>query len=222
MLPTWQRSQSAYLCPHPGINSRCLMQYELRIIRCCQHIRGPRGHGSQYSCTLCLVMITSPSSNPAPLHSNTYSYSVYATRAKGARFVLCLVILLTAAFLLCSGVLFPYVPTILASALVLFFGIVLLLEAIWAAFKTLALMEYAVVLGTLAGTFLGFAEGFGVGISAAAAVYLMYGLIDSPARVAKWNEMQQLRIEDGDHVAAPRPSRGGNPPRTPSRRPRSH
>lgn len=71
-------------------------------------------------------------------------------------------------------------PTILASALVLFLGIELFLEAIWEASKTLAWMEYIVVLATLgACTFLGFAEGFGVGIGAAAAVYLMYGVIDS-------------------------------------------
>jgi hypothetical protein len=109
-----------------------------------------------------------------------YSYSVYVTRAKGGRFELTLVSALTAALFLCSGLLLPYVPTILASALVLFFGIELFLEAIWEASKTLAWMEYAVVLATLAAcTFLGFAEGFGVGIGAAAAAYLMYGVIDS-------------------------------------------
>ncbi|KAF7352091.1 hypothetical protein MVEN_01171900 [Mycena venus] len=136
-----------------------------------------------------------------------YSDSVYVTRAKGGRFELSIVIILTAALFLCSGLLLPYVPTILASALVLFFGIELFLEAIWESSKTLAWMEYAVVVGTLAAcTFLGFAEGFGVGIGAAAAVYLVYGVIDSPARVTRWNEwneMQQLRIEDEDHVAAP-------------------
>ncbi|KAF7341302.1 hypothetical protein MVEN_01866400 [Mycena venus] len=136
-----------------------------------------------------------------------YSYSVYVTRAKGGRFELFIVIILTAALFLCSGLLLPYVPTILASALVLFIGVELFLEAIWEASKTLAWMEYAVVVGTLAAcTFMGFAEGFGVGIGAAAAVYLMYGVIDSPARVTRWiewNEMQQLRTEDEDHVAAP-------------------
>lgn len=89
-------------------------------------------------------------------------------------------ILLTAALFFTSGLLLPYVPTILASALVLFFGIELFLEATWEASKTLTWMEYAVVLATLAAcTFLGFAEGFGVGIGAAAVVYLMYGVIDS-------------------------------------------
>ncbi|KAJ6592442.1 hypothetical protein B0H19DRAFT_1278936 [Mycena capillaripes] len=106
-----------------------------------------------------------------------YSYSVYVTRAKGGRFELSLVILLTSALFLCSGLLLPYVPTILASAVVLFFGIELFLEAIWEASKTLAWMEYTVVVVTLvACTFLGFTEGFGVGIGAAA------GMVDARCR----------------------------------------
>ncbi|KAK7007950.1 hypothetical protein R3P38DRAFT_3593018 [Favolaschia claudopus] len=136
-----------------------------------------------------------------------YSYSVYVTRAKGGRFELFIVSILTGALFFTSGFLLPYVPTILASALILFIGIELFLEAIWEASKTLAWMEYAIVLGTLAAcTFLGFAEGFGVGIGAAGAVYLVYGVIDSPARVtrwAEWNELQQMRSQDEDHVAAP-------------------
>ncbi|KAJ7111714.1 sulfate transporter family-domain-containing protein [Mycena epipterygia] len=136
-----------------------------------------------------------------------YSYSVYVTRAKGGRFELWLVILLTAALFFISGLLLPYVPTILASALVLFFGMELFLEATWEASRTLTWMEYAVVLATLAAcTFLGFAEGFGVGIGAATVVYLMYGVIDSPARVTRWNEwneLQQVKNQDEDHVAVP-------------------
>ncbi|KAF7374121.1 Sulfate transporter [Mycena sanguinolenta] len=136
-----------------------------------------------------------------------YSYSVYVTRAKGGRFELAIVSALTAILIVCSGLLLPYVPTILASALVLFLGIELFLEAIWEASKTLSWMEYAIVLATLAAcTFLGFAEGFGVGIGAAAAVYLMYGVIDSPARVTRWNEwneLQQVKTEDQNHVATP-------------------
>ncbi|KAJ7501842.1 hypothetical protein B0H11DRAFT_2275042 [Mycena galericulata] len=136
-----------------------------------------------------------------------YSYSVYVTRAKGGRFELSLVILLTGSVFLVAGLLLPYVPTILASALVLFIGVELFLEATWEASKTLAGMEYAIVLATLiACTFLGFAEGFGVGIGAATVVYLLYGVIDSPARVTRWNEwneLQQLRSQDEAHVAAP-------------------
>ncbi|KAJ7096991.1 sulfate transporter family-domain-containing protein [Mycena crocata] len=136
-----------------------------------------------------------------------YSYSVYVTRAKGGRFELWLVMALTVALFFTASLLLPYVPTILASALVLFIGIELFLEAMWEASKTLTGMEYAVVVGTLAGcTFLGFAEGFGIGIGAATVVYLLYGVIDSPARVTRWNEwneLQQVRNQDEEHVAAP-------------------
>ncbi|KAJ7908503.1 sulfate transporter family-domain-containing protein [Mycena leptocephala] len=136
-----------------------------------------------------------------------YSYSVYASRAKAGRFELSIVIVLMAVLFLCSGLIMPYVPTVLASVLVLFIGIELFLEAIWEASKTLAWMEYGVVVATLAAcTFLGFAEGFGVGIGAATVVYFMYGVMDSPARATRWNEwneLQQVKNQDEDHVAAP-------------------
>ncbi|KAF7327188.1 hypothetical protein MKEN_00295900 [Mycena kentingensis (nom. inval.)] len=128
-----------------------------------------------------------------------YSYSVYITRANGGRFELFLVCILSSAFFLTAGLILPYIPTILGSTLVLFIGTELFLEAVWEAAKTLAWMEYAVVLATLgACTALGFAEGFGVGIAAAAAVYLVYGVVDSRARVvrwAEWNEMQHFKEE---------------------------
>ncbi|KAJ7066215.1 hypothetical protein C8F01DRAFT_1346317 [Mycena amicta] len=141
-----------------------------------------------------------------------YSYSVYITRAKGGRFEMVLVCILSVAIFFTAGLILPYIPTILASVLVLFIGIQLILDAVWEAAKTLAWMEYAIVLGTLAScTALGFAEGFGVGIAAAAGVYLMYGVIDSPARVMRWNEwneMQQFKEDEardghGEHVAMP-------------------
>ncbi|KAJ7806786.1 hypothetical protein B0H14DRAFT_3483796 [Mycena olivaceomarginata] len=106
---------------------------------------------------------------------------------------------------LCAGLLLPYVSTILACALVMFLGIKLFPEAIWEVSKTLAWMDYVIVLATLgACTCLGFAEGFGVGIGAAAV----------PARVTRWNEwneLQQLRTKYQDHVAVP--MEGCLPPR---------
>lgn len=91
-----------------------------------------------------------------------------------------LVIFLTFILFLTSGLLLPYIPTVLASALVLFLGIELFLEAVWESAKTLAWLEWGISVGTLlACTFLGFAEGFGVGIGAATVVYLAYGVIDS-------------------------------------------
>lgn len=79
-----------------------------------------------------------------------------------------------------SSLLLPYIPTILASALVLFLGIELTLEAIWESTKTLLWTEWIVVITTLvACTSLGFAPGVGVGIGAAIVVYLFWGIADN-------------------------------------------
>jgi len=81
---------------------------------------------------------------------------------------------------LTASLLLPYVPTVLASALVLFLGIELMLEAVWESAQSLILLEWCIVIGTLMScTFIGFAEGFGVGIGAAAVVYLAFGVVDS-------------------------------------------
>jgi MFS superfamily sulfate permease-like transporter len=53
-------------------------------------------------------------------------------------------------FFLTSALLLPYVPTILASALLHFLGMDFFLKAIWETSKTLTPMEYAVVVTTLA------------------------------------------------------------------------
>ncbi|PBK77738.1 hypothetical protein ARMSODRAFT_6448 [Armillaria solidipes] len=124
-----------------------------------------------------------------------YSYSVFFTRANGGRFEAAFVTLLTFVLFLTSGLLLPYVPTVLASALVLFLGIELLLEAVWESAKTLVWLEWSIVVGTLvACTFLGFAEGFGVGIGAAIIVYFVYGVVDSRARVMKWEEWNETHM----------------------------
>ncbi|KAJ7681992.1 sulfate transporter family-domain-containing protein [Mycena polygramma] len=136
-----------------------------------------------------------------------YSYSFYVTRANGGRFELWLIILVTGALFLTAGLMLPYVPTILASGMVLFLGIELFLGATWEACESLTGMEFFVVLATLAAcTFIGFAEGFGVGIGAAAVVYLIYGVIDSPARTTRWNEGNEARqgdIDKKDDIATP-------------------
>ena len=73
----------------------------------------------------------------------------------------------------------PYVPTILASTLVLFLGIELTIEGVWEAAKSLNFTEWLVTVATLvACTFRGFAQGFGVGIGTAALNYLFLKLID--------------------------------------------
>ena len=78
-----------------------------------------------------------------------------------------------------SSYLLLYIPTILASALVLFLGIELTLEAVWESAKDLIWTEWLVVMATLlACTFIGFAPGVGVGIAAAIVVYTGWGCWD--------------------------------------------
>ena len=87
---------------------------------------------------------------------------------------------LTVVLFFVSSRILPYVPTILASTLVLFLGIELLIEALWESTKTLLWCEWAVVMGTLvACTFVGFAPGFGIGIALAMIMHMGWSVLDS-------------------------------------------
>ncbi|KAL9599858.1 MAG: hypothetical protein Q9219_003552 [cf. Caloplaca sp. 3 TL-2023] len=134
------------------------------------------------------------------------SYSLFFTRAGGGRFEAAIVTLLTFGFLFISSHVLPYVPTILASALVLFLGIELTLEAVWESAKTLVLVEWLVVMATLlACTFLGYAPGFGVGVAAAATAYLLWGVVDTRARVDKLDEEVGLMgHQSSPHMSGPK------------------
>ena len=89
-------------------------------------------------------------------------------------------ILLTVALFFVSSLILPYVPTILASTLVLFLGLELMIESLWESAKTLTWSEWGIVVGTLlACTFLGFAPGFGVGIGLAILMYVMLAAKDT-------------------------------------------
>lgn len=117
---------------------------------------------------------------PADRVTQQLSYSIFFTRAGGGRLEAGIVTVLTFVLFLVASLLLPYVPTVLASALVLFLGIELTLEAVWESAKTMLHAEFFVVIATLiACTFLGFAPGFGVGIAAAAVVYMIWGVVDS-------------------------------------------
>jgi len=105
---------------------------------------------------------------------------MFFTRAGGGRLEAGIVTILTFVFFLISSLVIPYVPTVLASTLVLFLGIELTLEAVWESAKTYQFTEWLVVMTTLiACTFLGYAIGFGVGIGAAIVIYLFWGVRDT-------------------------------------------
>ncbi|KAH9985937.1 hypothetical protein F4779DRAFT_632465 [Xylariaceae sp. FL0662B] len=111
------------------------------------------------------------------------SYSVFFTRAGGGRAEAGAVIFLELILFVVSSYLLLYIPTILASGLVLFLGSELTLEAVWESAKDLIWTEWLVVMTTLfACTFVGFAPGVGVGIAAAMVVYTGWGCWDLRAR----------------------------------------
>ncbi|KIJ65787.1 hypothetical protein HYDPIDRAFT_87654 [Hydnomerulius pinastri MD-312] len=104
----------------------------------------------------------------------------FFTFAGGGRFEGTVVILLTIVLFFVSSLILPYIPTILASTLVLFLGIELMAEALFESIKSLLWCEYAVVLGTLlACTFVGFAPGFGIGLGLAMIMHFGWSAIDS-------------------------------------------
>ena len=116
------------------------------------------------------------------MHSSyqVFSNSRLFTNAGGGRLEASIVIILTGVLFFVSSLLLPYIPTILASAPVLFVAIELMIDALWDSAKVLIWCEWAVVLGTLLTcTFLGFAPGFGVGIGLAVLVQFGWSVYDS-------------------------------------------
>lgn len=108
------------------------------------------------------------------------SNSRFFYRATGRRPEAALVALLTLAFFFFSFRVLPYVPTIQASALVLFVGIELMLEALWDSTASLTSCEWAVVASTtMACTWLGFAPGVGVGFAVVVTLQFCYHILDS-------------------------------------------
>lgn len=103
-----------------------------------------------------------------------------------------------------SSLILPYVPTILASTLVLFLGLELMIESLWESAKTLIWSEWGIVVGTLlACTFLGFAPGFGVGIALAILVYVMLAAKDTVSTRRQnpiWSVITQLTVVQGVRV----------------------
>jgi MFS superfamily sulfate permease-like transporter len=113
-----------------------------------------------------------------------YSSTLFFFRAGGKRLEAALVTLVTLGFFFASSYVLPYIPTIQASALVLFFGIELVIEALWDSSDSLLLCEWVVVAGTtLACSFLGFAPGIGIGLVTVAIVSFLRDTFESVGHV---------------------------------------
>lgn len=86
--------------------------------------------------------------------------------ARGKREDAIVVSLISFAFFFTSVYVLPYVPTILASALVLYIGLELMIEALWQSSGSMVWSEWVTVASTTIGcTFLGFAQGIALGLA---------------------------------------------------------
>ena len=102
--------------------------------------------------------------------------------------------MITGGLFFISSRLLPYVPTILASVMVLFLGFELMLDALWESSMKVTWFEWVVIFGTfIACTFLGFAPGFGVGLALAMLTQVILTAVDSVSR-----SLDRLRLNHTD------------------------
>lgn len=101
-----------------------------------------------------------------------------------------------------AGRLLPYIPTIVASIMVYYVGLDLMIEAWWVSMQELAWGEWLVVLGTSAAcTALGFLEGVGTGLGLALLAYFFAHMLRSRPTLttlplARDSKQARLRLDD--------------------------
>lgn len=111
------------------------------------------------------------------------SNTLFFARAYGRKFDSILVLCSTFLFFVFSKLLLPYIPVLCAALMVFFFGVELMAEALVPTWSTKSLLEYLVILGTMAAcTALGFAQGVGVGLAATLAAQGFEHLADYEIR----------------------------------------
>ena len=90
----------------------------------------------------------------------------------------------TFAFLFLASRVLPYVPTVLASTLILHIGIELVVEALWDSTEHLVWYEWTVVLGTTIGcSAAGFLPGIAIGLLVVIVVQFWHNLVDSVSQL---------------------------------------
>ncbi|SHO77175.1 Similar to S.cerevisiae protein YGR125W (Putative protein of unknown function) [Malassezia sympodialis ATCC 42132] len=111
------------------------------------------------------------------------SNTLFFARAYGRKSDSVLVLFVTFLFFVFSKLLLPYIPVLCAALMVFFFGVELMAEALVPTWSTKSLLEYMVILGTMAAcTALGFAQGVGVGLAATLAAQGFEHLADYEIR----------------------------------------
>lgn len=105
--------------------------------------------------------------NDAQIYTNTCMFNT----AEGKRSEAIIVTLLGLGPLFTSSHILPYIPTILASIVVLYIGLQLLTESLWQSSGTMLWDEWITVAGTtLSCSLLGFAQGIGIGLAISVAL----------------------------------------------------
>lgn len=111
------------------------------------------------------------------------SNTIFFSRAGGRRIESVCVMILTFLFFIFSKLLLPYIPVLCAALMVFFFGVELMAEALVPTWTKKSLLEYLVIVGTMAAcTALGFAQGVGIGLAATLAVLGFEHLADYEIR----------------------------------------
>ncbi|KAI5305011.1 hypothetical protein KEM56_005505 [Ascosphaera pollenicola] len=89
---------------------------------------------------------------------------------------------LTLVTFFCSGRLLRVLPTIMAAVLVCYCALELMIEALWCTAHELLWTEWLIAVGTmLACTFIGFLQGFALGMASAVIMYCLWNFIDMRA-----------------------------------------
>ncbi|PSN58749.1 hypothetical protein BS50DRAFT_682641 [Corynespora cassiicola Philippines] len=115
-----------------------------------------------------------------------YVNSRFFFLAGGGQAEAALVAFFTLAFVFASPVILLYVPTILASMVVFFFGFELLIDSIWESSKSLVVGEWVTVLGTsIACSVLGFAPGIGIGLGIVMVLQLWHSTVSTHPRIVE-------------------------------------
>ncbi|TFK33141.1 sulfate transporter family-domain-containing protein [Crucibulum laeve] len=122
--------------------------------------------------------------------------SMLFTKAGGRRFEAMLVTIFTFVFLLLTGIILRYLPTITPACIVMYLGMELMFEVLWDSTKILLWSEWGVVTSTtVACVLLGFAPGFGVGIGVAMLAHFVWGILDSRGRSLDISASPRARSE---------------------------
>jgi MFS superfamily sulfate permease-like transporter len=111
-------------------------------------------------------------------------------KARGEHQDAIIVTLVGCAFFFASSHVLPYIPTILASTLVLYIGLLLMIDGLWKTSGCMVWSEWIIVLGTSLGcTFLGFAQGIAMGLGISVVLHYLLDTYGSVTCIKKSDDL---------------------------------